>query len=206
MNKKAKPIVNPQDIAKLLASDPSIARIHSEYGAPPNWERPQGFESLSLIILEQQVSLASAQAHYQKLKQYIAEFTPHNILLLSDEEMRNCFISRQKSSYLRALAQAIVNRELIIENLGGCDELQVRNQLQKIKGIGNWTCDIYLMFCMQYKDIIPLGDIAILNSIKKIYQLNDKASILLYAQAYWSPYRSLASYYLWHHYLSSRRK
>ena len=131
MNKKDKPIVNPQDIAKLLASDPSIARIHSEYGAPPNWERPQGFESLSLIILEQQVSLASAQAHYQKLKQYIAEFTPHNILLLSDEEMRNCFISHQKSSYLRALAQAIVNRELIIENLGGCDELQ--------KPLINWT-------------------------------------------------------------------
>src|SRR4051812_28395711 len=95
-------IVNKKDINELIKTDQIFALIYTRYGSPPDWERPQGFVSLSKIILEQQVSLASANAHFNKLNNYLKEFTPSEILKLSDEEMRNCQISRQKSNYLRA--------------------------------------------------------------------------------------------------------
>lgn len=92
-------IVNPGDIEQLLRKDELFSFIGNKYGHPPNWTRPLGFVSLSKIILEQQVSLASANAHFFKLSNYLGEFTPSNILELTDEEMRNCQISRQKAKY-----------------------------------------------------------------------------------------------------------
>src|ERR1700741_4717274 len=97
-------IVEPKDIQQLIKKDKIIAVIYKNHGAPPNWSRPQGFISLSKIILEQQVSLASALAHFNKLNNYISSFTPKNILKLSDAEMRTCQISRQKTKYLRCLS------------------------------------------------------------------------------------------------------
>ncbi|MEI7527095.1 MAG: hypothetical protein WCJ95_22285, partial [Mariniphaga sp.] len=92
------PIVNQHDIAKLLKTDEIFVTIHNLYGSPPNWSRPQGFITLSKIILEQQVSLQSANAHFNKLNAYLPAFTPEEILKLSDEEMRSCQISKQKSA------------------------------------------------------------------------------------------------------------
>ena len=102
-------IVNSPDIKKLTASHKIFFKIKERYGIPPNWQRPQGFVSLSRIILEQQVSLASAEAHFNKLNSYINEFTPNEILKLSDKEMRACQISRQKAKYLRELSLAVIN-------------------------------------------------------------------------------------------------
>ncbi len=112
-----KEIVNTADISTLLKCDPVFETIHTLYGPPPNWNRPEGFISLSRIILEQQVSLQSAKAHFNKLNSFLPAFTPGEIVKLSDEEMRLCQISRQKSIYLRALSSAILERKIELEKL-----------------------------------------------------------------------------------------
>lgn len=198
-------IVTPSSIQHLLALDKTFSLIHNQYGPPPNWSRPAGFVSLSKIILEQQVSLASANAHFIKLNDYLMELTPSNLLQLSDEEMRNCQISRQKAKYLRALSTAIIDEDLKLENLSSLDEPDIRKQLTSIKGIGDWTTDIYLMFCLQSKDIFPIGDIAVVNTVKELWQVQSKEDILLLSEK-WKPLRSLAVYFLWHYYLKKRNR
>lgn len=196
-------IVNQDDLDFLLDKDEIIREIHMLYGAPPNWERCADFVSLSKIILEQQISLASAKAHFERLNGYIKSFTPENILKLSDEEMRDCHISWQKAKYLRNLSDAILKEELVLEELACLDEPMVREKLTSIKGIGNWTADVYLLFCLQHRDIFPIGDIAVVNTIKSLYKLTSREEILEIA-AGWQPCRSLATYFMWHHYLCKR--
>lgn len=198
-------IVNQEDIRHLLGREKIFALIYERYGPPPDWSREPGFHSLSKIILEQQVSLASANAHFQKLHAYIGDFMPANILKLSDEEMRSCQISRQKAKYLRALSTAIFNGEIDLQKLSGLTQPEIRTQLTGIKGIGHWTTDIYLMFCLQAKDIFPIGDIAVVNTIKELSEARTTAEILSLAEQ-WQPFRSLATYFLWHYYLKKRNR
>lgn len=198
-------IVNEKDISVLIQTDQIIAEIYNQHHSPPNWSRPPGFITLSKIILEQQVSLSSAHAHFVKLSDYIKEFTPVNILKLSNDEMRNCQISRQKSKYLRELSKAIVNKDINLEELSNLNEAEVRTQLTKIKGIGHWTADIYLMFCLGSKDILPIGDIAVFNTIKELTGLTTKEEMILISEK-WKPLRSLATYFFWHHYLIKRKR
>lgn len=198
-------IVNPSHIKLLLKTDTIFGLIKERYGIPPNWSRPPGFVSLCKIILEQQVSLASANAHFKKLNSYIKAFTPANILLLTDEEMRACQVSRQKMVYLRSLSKAIVNKDIDLDSLPQWDEATIREQLTSIKGIGVWTSDIYLMFCLQQKDIFPLGDIAAVNTIKELSGVTTREEIIALSEK-WKPFRSLATYFLWHYYLKKRNR
>ena len=198
-------IVNQADIDQLLKTDKIFAFINDKYGLPPNWARPQGFISLSKIILEQQVSLASANAHFLRLNNYVNEFSPIEISALTEEEMRSCQISRQKSKYLHALSFEILNGNIVLEELPNFDQSEARRQLTGIKGIGNWTADIYLMFCLQAKDIFPSGDIAVINTIKELSDAKTKEEIILLAEK-WKPLRSLATYFLWHYYLKQRNR
>lgn len=198
-------IVNPKHVKQLTNAHNIFALINENYGNPPNWTRPQGFISLSKIILEQQVSLASANAHFIKLNSYLVEFTPSNILKLTDEEMRSCQISRQKTKYLRALSTAIISGDVDLEELPKLNETEIRKQLTSIKGIGDWTTDIYLMFCLQSKDIFPIGDIAVVNTVKELSDAKTKEEIILLAEK-WKPFRSLAVYFLWHYYLNKRNR
>lgn len=199
------PIVNSTDIHKLIALDPVFKSIYETYGTPENYERAEGFETLCRIILEQQVSLASAKAHYVKLKNYISIYTPEQLLKLSDVEFKNCFISKQKATYLRALSNAILTNQIDLSLLSSLSEAEIRLQLTAIKGIGNWTADVYLMFCLQHKNIFPIGDIAIRQSIKTLYQIEDREVMTKLAET-WKPYQSLACYFLWHFYLKSRNR
>ena len=198
-------IVNQKDIKRLIRRDKMFAAIYKQYGQPPDWSREPGFISLSKIILEQQVSLASANAHFQKLNTYLGEFSPSNILKLTDEEMRTCQISRQKAKYLKALSVAISNSDIDLATLHELTEPEIRTQLTNIKGIGHWTSDIYLMFCLQAKDIFPIGDIAVVNTVKELKGMQTSEEILLLAEQ-WKPLRSLAAYFLWHYYLKKRNR
>jgi DNA-3-methyladenine glycosylase II len=198
-------IVNDKDIEYLISCDPIFAYILNTYGTPPDWNRPQGFVSLCRIILEQQVSLASANAHYQKLNSYLSSFSPQEMIKLSDEEMRACQISRQKATYLRALSESILQGDIDVESLQELTEHQVRDKLIKIKGIGNWTIDVYLMFCLRSKDIFPIGDIALVNTVKELTAAKTSGDILLLAEK-WQPYRSLSAYFLWYFYLKKRKR
>lgn len=198
-------IVNSQDIKKLTSSHNIFSAIKEQYGIPPNWQRPEGFVSLSRIILEQQVSLASAEAHFNKLNDYIKEFTPKEILRLSDNQMRSCQISRQKGKYLRELSLAVLKKDLVFDELQKLSPEEVRKKLTRIKGIGDWTTDIYLMFCLQSKDIFPLGDIALINTIKELTKAKTNRGVARLTQR-WKPYRSLAAYFLWYYYLKKRNR
>jgi len=196
-------IVNQNDIDLLIGRHSLFATIWEAYGLPPDWSREAGFESLGRIILEQQVSLASANAHFQKLNAYLDEFSPLHILKLTDEEMRSCQISRQKAKYLRALSAAICSGEIDLGQLADLSEPDIRLKLTGIKGIGHWTADIYLMFCLQEKDIFPIGDVAVVNTVKELSGVQTVNEIRALAES-WRPLRSLATYFLWHYYLKKR--
>jgi len=196
-------INNTNDRKELLTKAPLLAEIHRDYGPPPTWNRPPGFTSLVKIIIEQQVSISSAMAHYQRLSDYTGEVNPENILSLDDLEFRQCQISRQKRDYLRALSQAVINRELVMEELSEIPEADSKKQLVAIKGIGNWTADIYLMLCLQKRDIFPIGDIAVRTAIKDLNGMDDPTKMMALAEE-WRPFRSLATFYLWHYYLEKR--
>ncbi len=200
-----KSIVNRNDLYHLIKRDNLFKRVEEMFGMPPNWSRPPGFISLVKIILEQQVSLASAKANFLKLDTYLKGITPTAILKLSDLEMRSCQGSRQKAVYLRALSEAIVTEKISLERLAFLPVKKIRNELTSIKGIGQWNADIYLMFCLQEKDIFPIGDIALVTTVREITGMQSKEEMLLFTE-HWSPYRSLAAYFLWHYYLSSRNK
>ena len=189
----------------LLEKDAIFKAIIEQYGMPVIPKRPQGFETLVLLVLEQQVSIESAKATFLKIKTTLKTVTPEILVLISDAEFRNLGVSRQKTSYIKALATALINKELDLESLPAKTALQVREELIKIKGIGNWTIDIYLMFCLQEPDLLPLGDIAVVHTIKELLDIHDKNEMQVHTLK-WSPYRSFATYLLWHHYLKKRNR
>jgi len=148
-------------IPLLIALDATFEQIIALYGFPVFLSRPSGFESLSLIILEQQVSLSSARASFNKLKGLIGNFTPEAITQVTEQEFRECGISRQKTSYLHVLAEAVLDGIIDFDSFSDKNHELVRAELVRLKGVGNWTADIYLMFCLQLPDILPLADIGI---------------------------------------------
>ncbi|OOV19845.1 DNA-3-methyladenine glycosylase [Flavobacterium sp. LM4] len=188
----------------LLTKNSIFQDIIEKYGLPTIPKRPQGFETLVLLILEQQVSIDSAKATFLKIKAYTA-CNPQTMLVLSDEEFRNLGVSRQKTKYIKILAEAVLDKELDIESLASKSAKEVREELIRLKGIGNWTIDIYLMFCLQEPDLIPLGDIAVINTIKELLNIHDKEQMEIHTKQ-WSPYRSYATYLLWHYYLNKRNR
>lgn len=187
----------------LLEQEEKFRFIHEHYGRPPIVTRPVGFETLCLLILEQQVSIDSAKATFLKIKKVIPDFAPENILKFSDEAFRACGVSRQKTTYLKALSQAILDQQLDVESLAFKEAAVVREELIKIKGVGHWTIDVYLMFSLQAPDIIPLGDIAVVHTIKELFDIHDKEAMAEYAEK-WKPHRSVATFFLWHYYLQKR--
>ena len=193
-------------VDKLSRKDKDLKAIIKQHGHPPMWTRPATFQSLILFILEQQVSLASAYAAFKKLRQRIGQVSPTKILSLSDAELRACYFSRQKIVYARDLAIAIQKRQLQLNRLHDKHEDEVRHELKKIKGIGDWTVDVYLMHAMQRTDLFPLGDIALVNSLKEVKKLHpqiSKEKMLAIAEP-WRPYRTIASMILWHAYIQKR--
>lgn len=191
---------------KLAKKDKFLRGILREHGHPPMWSRPASFQSLVLTILEQQVSLASAYAAFKKLRQKIGYVTPAKILAMSDEEMRACYFSRQKIVYTRELARAILNKQINLRKLNNGTDEEIRATLKQIKGIGDWTVDVYLMHALQRCDLFPLGDIALVNSMKDTLQLDPgitKDEMLAIAES-WRPYRTIAAMILWHRYIQRR--
>ena len=190
----------------LAEKDEALKSIIDKYGLPPMWSRPAIFQSLILTILEQQVSLASAYAAFKKLKAKIGFVTPKKILQLTDEELRACYFSRQKIVYARALANAIISKQINLKRLSSLTDEEIRTTLKQLKGIGDWTVDVYLIHALQRSDLFPLGDIALVNSLKEVKQLHPKASkeeMLAIAES-WRPYRTVASMILWHAYIQKR--
>lgn len=191
---------------KLAKDDNHLRSVISRYGYPPMWTRNASFQTLIHIILEQQVSLASARAALNKLKERIGTITPKKLLTLSDEELKACYFSRQKTVYARCLGNAIVSKQIVLKTLSDLEDAEIRRQLKAIKGIGDWTVDVYLLFALQRTDIFPLGDLAMVNALKEVIQLpkETKQEDLLKLAERWKPYRSIATMLFWHYYIEKR--
>jgi DNA-3-methyladenine glycosylase II len=191
---------------KLAKKDIHLKAILKQFGHPPMWTRSASFATLIHIILEQQVSLASARSAFNRLKEKTGSITAKNLLKLSDEEMRACYFSRQKTVYARCLAAAILSKQLDLKKLSISADDEIRTALKQIKGIGDWTVDVYLLFALQRTDIFPTGDLAMMNALKEVKQLPKQATreeIIKLAEA-WRPHRSMATMLLWHHYIKTR--
>ena len=193
---------------ELALNDAELMGIIQTYGYPPMWSRPNTFESLVHIILEQQVSLASALSALNKLRDYVQQITPARVLLLTDEEFRACYCSRQKTTYIKYLAEAILSGKIDLEAFVRMPDDEIRARLTALKGIGNWTVDVYLMFVLQRADIFPVGDLAAVNALKRVKGLPIQTSRedLIDMVSKWQPYRTVATMLLWHYYLSVPRK
>ncbi len=192
-------------IEHLTQREPIFQKIIDQYGPPKIPSRPQEFETLVLLILEQQVSIDSAKATFLKLRTTAVSIQPVMLVDLSDEAFRAAGVSRQKIGYIKGLSQHIINNDIDLESFTKKSALEVRNELIKIKGIGTWTIDVYLMFSLQAPDVMPFGDIAIVNTLKELFGLQTKEAMEEFAMQ-WAPYRTAATFLLWHHYLNIRNR
>lgn len=188
----------------LMQKDVIFEQIVDTYGLPeviPS--RPEGFETMVLLILEQQVSIDSAKATFLRIRASVLQILPENLIGLTDEEYRVLGVSRQKAKYIRGLSESILDNEIDLQSLSQKSSFEVRSELIKIKGIGNWTIDIYLMFSLKNENVFPIGDIAVVNTMKELLDIHTKEEMEMYSQK-WSPYKSYATFLLWHYYLMKR--
>jgi DNA-3-methyladenine glycosylase II len=192
----------------LIQSDPDLAEIVARYGPPPLWAREPGFPTLVLMILEQQVSLASARAAYDRLAANVGEITPASVLQLDDAMLRTIGFSRQKTAYTRHLAAAIEEGRFDPYALASMGDDDVRRSLVALKGIGPWTAEVYLLMALGRPDAWPHYDLGLLvaaQEIKALPQRPTPQELEVLAEP-WRPYRAVAARILWHHYLSTRAR
>ena len=195
--------------AKTLAEREEVFEgILNRYGTPPLWDRPQGFATLLQIILEQQVSLASAKACYTKLTVRVGEVSPDNLLKLDDTELRAVGFSRQKTAYARHLSESILVRHIDLDAIALLPDAEAKAELIKLKGVGEWTSGIYMLMALLRPDVMPRGDIALHEAYRRLNGLEMRPSsdeFIALAEK-WTPYRSVAARLLWHFYLYEVRK
>ncbi len=191
---------------ELGAADPRLGVSVQRYGPPPMWDREPTYATLVHLILEQQVSLASAQAAFDRLRAALGgRIDPTGVLGLSDAELKAVGFSRQKTGYARTLANAMLDG-FDLDALNGMPDDEVRLALTALPGIGPWTADIYLTMCLLRPDVWPHGDLALATSARDLLELDERPSFadLAVIAERWHPYRAVAARILWHDYLRRR--
>ncbi|MDQ6787560.1 MAG: DNA-3-methyladenine glycosylase 2 family protein [Acidobacteriota bacterium] len=192
---------------QLARKDADFDLIFRRFGTPPLWKREPTFATLVHIILEQQVSVASALSAFNKLREKLGgDVTPVGVLSLTDEELKAAYFSRQKIIYARDLAQAVLDKKLDLSSLKNLPDEAVKHELKKIKGIGDWTSDIYLLMALLRADVMPKGDLALHVAWQRLKNLPEKpnAEEFLRIAERWKPHRAVAARLLWHFYLSGK--
>lgn len=193
---------------QAAAADPDLQTVLDRFGYPPFWTRSNTFESFVWFILEQQVSLASAKAALEKLRERVGIITPDTVAALEDADLRAAYFSRQKTGYVRALAVEMLSGSLDLAALEQLSDEAVRERLIRLRGVGHWTVDVYLILVLHRIDVFPLGDLAAVNALKRLKVLGRDTPRIEIEQiaGTWSPLRTVATMILWHDYLSGRRK
>jgi DNA-3-methyladenine glycosylase II len=210
---RAIPVIRPLTRRTLLSAvrgltnaDPALAASVERFGPPPLWAREPTYATIVHLILEQQVSLASARAAFDRLEVALASgVEPRAFLELSDAELRAIGFSRQKAGYARDLAAALADG-FDLEGLADLPDEEVRSSLMRLRGIGRWTADIYLIMCLRRPDVWPLGDQALATAALELLELPTRPTfdaLELRARS-WRPHRATAARILWHHYLCVR--
>ena len=193
-----------QRAAVLAGQEPVFADLLARLGPPPLWDRQPGFATLVHIILEQQVSLASARAAFDRLRAALPDLSPASFLTLDDAQLLAIGFSRQKARYCRELALAVLEGRIDLEGLAELDDDAVRAALVSLKGIGPWTAEIYLLMVLLRPDAWPRGDLALASAARKAFDLPalpGYPALAEMAEA-WRPHRAVAARLLWHLYLS----
>jgi DNA-3-methyladenine glycosylase II len=188
---------------RLLAKDPEhVERLIAIGGPPPLRRREAGFAGLAAIIVAQQVSTASAAAIFGRLQAFIMPLEAPEIAKATEEDLRACGLSNAKIRALRALAHAIVEGGLDLKGLADLDAEDAHKALVAVKGIGPWTADIFLLFCLGHPDAFPAGDVALQEAAKVALNLKrrpDAARLERIAER-WRPLRGVAARMLWAYY------
>jgi DNA-3-methyladenine glycosylase II len=197
------------DAAEELARrDPDFHKILLTHGPPPLWSRRPGFPTLIHIILEQQVSLASAAAVFSRLRKNVVPLRPERLLELGPQKISACGLTRQKTAYCLHLSQSIVNKEISLNKLKSMPDGEVKDALLGLKGIGPWSADVYLLMALLRPDIWPSGDLALAVALRDLKKLKSTPSPIELSNwgERWRPLRSVAARMLWQFYLASRAK
>lgn len=190
--------------AALGAVDPDLRRVLDRLGPPPLWDREPGFPTLVHIILEQQVSLASAGAAFAKLTARLPSLDPESFAALDDRELKEIGFSRQKGRYCRELAHAVAGSDLDLDALRLLPDHEVRSALERVTGIGSWTSNIYLLMALLRPDVWPPSDLALHKAVQDLKELNSPPTAEEFERIgeAWRPWRSVAARILWFHYLN----
>ena len=195
-----------QGVRLLVDRDEHLAEVVTAYGQPPLWVREQGFPTLVYIILEQQVSLASAKAAFDRLNAAVRPLTPVRFLKLTDGELLRIGFSRQKTLYTRLLAESLARRHFNLRYLHDLPDDSAHKMLIAFKGIGRWTADIYLLSALRRPDIWPTGDLALATAVQEVKRLRKRPTPekLEALSVPWRPWRAVAARLFWHAYLCKR--
>jgi DNA-3-methyladenine glycosylase II len=194
--------------AKLLARrDKDLAAILKLCGPPPLWARRAGFATLVQIILEQQVSLASAASLFARMNRSIVPFHPEQMLSLGEPHLKSLGLTRQKTAYCLHLSQLLTEKHLKLSELSRCTDADAKARLMAVKGIGSWSADIYLLMALGRPDIWPSSDLAIAIAVKELKGLKVRPGTdqLNQIGERWRPFRSVAARMLWQHYLAHHK-
>jgi len=193
---------------KLAKRDKDLASIFRKLGPPPLWARQPGFATLVHIILEQQVSLASAASMFARLKKNTVPFQPVRLIELGEAHLKSLGLTRQKTAYCLHLAQSLTEKRLKLSQVAGMSDAEAKAALMEIKGIGSWSADVYLLMALGRPDIWPSNDLALAIAISKLKQLSSRPSSneLEEMAEPWRPYRSIAARMLWQYYLAQREE
>jgi DNA-3-methyladenine glycosylase II len=195
-------------VSALARTEPRFAQIVKRHGTPPLWPREPGFETLVLLMLEQQVSLAQARAMYARILGATGTVTPTNVATLGESGLRALGVTRQKSAYLAALALQLERKSLDLDALTSLNDVEAGVVLDALHGVGPWTAQCYLLFALRRSDVFPAADLALMEAVRGLWKLRARPTpeaLALRARA-WSPHRAAAARLLWHHYLSERRR
>jgi DNA-3-methyladenine glycosylase II len=197
-----------EGMAALAALDPVWNRIIARTGTPPLRRRESGFLSLASIIVSQQLSVASARAVWARVESVLSPLTPERVLAASDEEMRLSGLSRPKQKTLRAVAAAIAESRLDLASLEAATPDFVHAHMTAVSGIGPWTADVYLLFCLGHRDGFAAGDLAVQEAAKVAFGLTarPKPSELTELAEAWRPWRGVAARLLWAYYAALKSR
>lgn len=189
-------------IDSVAAVEPAFGRALAAADYPEPRIRPTGYRTLLRTIVGQQVSVAAAASVWRKLEEELGEdMAPQTLLERDFDSLRSCGLSRQKQGYARSLCELVVSGDLPLENLPRDDEEAIA-ELVRIKGIGRWSAEIYLLFAEGRPDIWPAGDLAVMAGLHKILALSERPSekeARAMSQA-WRPHRGAIAIFTWHCY------